>query len=128
MGSPVQATMADIASWLEAEVITGADRLDRLVSVVHSGDLMSDVLAFSRRDAVLLTGLSNEQVVRTAEVAGMLGVVFVRGKLPHPKVVEMAAEFNLPLMLTGLSLFDAGGRLYSRGLRGHARGRSDESP
>lgn len=114
----VSATLAHIKDWLGAELLTGSEALERAISMAHSADLMSDVLAFSHSDSVLLTGLTNPQVVRTAEVAGILGVVFVRGKRPAQVVVELAEEYGLPLMVCNLSMFDAVGILFERGLRG----------
>ena len=111
-------TLAQIKDWLDAEVLTGLEAIERRISMAHSADLMSDVLAFSHSDSILLTGLTNAQVVRTAEVAGIFGVVFVRGKRPATVVVELAEEYGLPLLVTKLSMFDAVGLLFERGLRG----------
>lgn len=111
-------TLAQVAQWLEAEVLTGGQGLERRISMGHSADLMSDVLAFSHADSLLLTGLANPQVIRTAEVAGIQGVVFVRGKRPSAEVVELARQFEMPLMLSKLSMFDAVGLLFQAGLRG----------
>jgi hypothetical protein len=113
------ADLTSIAGWLDAELLTGAQWMDRMVEMVFSSDLMSDVLAFSNRQGLLLTGLSNQQVVRTAEVAGMLGIVFVRGKRPTEPILALAEEFSLPVLLTKLSMFEASGRLYNHGLRGY---------
>ena len=114
----MNATLSQIASWLEAEVLCGADCLERQVCMCHGADLMSDVLAFSRPETLLMTGLTNPQVVRTAEVAGIFGVVFVRGKRPGEVVVALAKEYELPLMVTQRSMFDACGLLFHHGLRG----------
>lgn len=119
-------TLAQVADWIEAEPLFGERWLEREVRVVHSCDLMSDVLSFSADGSLLLTGLINQQVVRTAEVAGVRGVVFVRGKRPAPEVVAMAEEFGLPLLCTRLSMFDTGGLLFSRGMRGETLDRSEE--
>jgi predicted transcriptional regulator len=117
--TPLQAaSLTNIASWLEAEPLAGNQWMDRTIEVVFSCDLMSDVLAFSNPQSLLLTGLTNQQVIRTAEVAGMLGIVFVRGKRPSQPVLDLAEEFSLPVLLTRLSMFEASGRLYSRGLKG----------
>lgn len=114
----MKASLAEIAVWLQAEVLCGADCLVREITLCHGADMMSDVLAFSRPASLLLTGLSNPQVVRTAEVAGIAGVVFVRGKRPSEAMVILAQEFDLPLMITALSMFDACGVLFEKGLRG----------
>ena len=79
---------------------------------------MSDVLAFTHPGTLLLTGLTNPQVVRTAEVAGIVAVVFVRGKVPPPETVALAEERGIPLLATHHSLYEACGRLYAAGLPG----------
>jgi len=79
---------------------------------------MEDVLAAVAKGAVLLTGLTSDDVIRTARVAGVSAVVFVRGKQPSDSSVELARSFNLPLLMTSDSLFVACGRLYMNGLRG----------
>lgn len=113
------ASLTSIASWLEAEPLAGTQWMERSIELVFSCDLMSDVLAFSTPHSLLLTGLTNQQVIRTAEVAGMSGIVFVRGKRPNQTVLDLAEEFSLPVLFTSLSMFEASGRLYSRGLKGY---------
>jgi len=111
-------TIQQIANRLDAEVLAGSRALDREVTHAQGSDLMSDVLAFSHPGALLVTGLINPQVIRTADVAGMLGVVFVRGKRPHQTVIQMAEDSGLPLLVTRLGMFDTCGTLYQGGLRG----------
>ena len=108
----------EIQNILDATILTGEDQLDRTVVGAGGADLMADVLSAVAKDAVLLTGLTTEQVLRTAKVAGVAAVVFVRGKKPDRPVVEMAQSFQVPCMLTKYSLFVASGRLYVNGLRG----------
>jgi hypothetical protein len=81
-------------------------------------DLMSDVLASIGPHAVLLTGLSNPQVVRTALMADVKAIVFVRGKCPPSETYELASQENIPLITTPLGMFEACGRLYKAGLPG----------
>ncbi len=119
-------TLDQVAVWIGAEALFEDRWLDREVEVVHSCDLMSDVLSFSADGSLLLTSLTNQQVVRTAEVAGVRGVVFVRGKRPVPEAMEMAEEFGLPLLCTRLSMFDASGLLFSHGMRGETLSRSED--
>jgi len=83
-----------------------------------AADLMSDVLAFARPDSLLLTGLTHSQVVRTAEMAGILAIVFVRGKHPPPETAALAAEVGIPLLGTRYKMYEACGRLYAAGLPG----------
>ena len=77
---------------------------------------MSDVLAFTKDGALLLTGLINPQVVRTADVGGLSAIVFVRGKSPSPEAAAMARELDIPLFSTPHTLFQACGILYAQGL------------
>ncbi|MCX8036625.1 MAG: DRTGG domain-containing protein [Candidatus Sumerlaeia bacterium] len=111
-------TLNEIKDILQCEVITGEDRLNMEVKMCCGSDLMSDVLAFAKAGALLLTGLANRQVIRTAEVADIRAVVLVRGKRPDAEMVALAREQNLPLMVTNLLLYEACGRLYQAGLPG----------
>jgi hypothetical protein len=86
------------------------------ISGAMGADLMSDVLASIKPEAALLTGLCNPQVVRTATIADIRAIVFVRGKYPDPDTVLLANEENIPLIITDLGLFEACGILYQAGL------------
>jgi predicted transcriptional regulator len=108
----------EIREVLKAELLVGEDQLEQQVSGGGGADLMEDVLAAVADDAVLLTGLTTGKVLRTAQVAGVAAIVFVRGKRPGDDLVAQAGEYRLPLMLTEFSLFVACGRLYMNGLRG----------
>lgn len=108
----------DILPVIDAELLTQPEHLDREVLAVCGSDLMSDVLAFTRAKALLLTGLTSVQVIRTAEVVDLVGIVFVRGKRPSPEVIEMAKESDLPLLVTRHPLYETCGKLYRCGLKG----------
>ncbi|MGD2186021.1 MAG: DRTGG domain-containing protein [Desulfobacterales bacterium] len=110
--------LSEIQNILNATVLTGEDQLDKSVVGAGGADLMADVLSAVAKEAVLLTGLTTEQVLRTAKVAGVAAVVFVRGKKPDTPVLEMARSLQLPCLMTKCSLFVASGRLYVNGLRG----------
>lgn len=79
-------------------------------------DLMSDVLAFTHTGTLLMTGLTNPQVVRTAEMAGIAAIVFVRGKLPPPETIALAAEKGIPLLASKYTMYETCGRLFQLGL------------
>ena len=111
-------TLDEIKSILEAEVIVGNGLLNREIKMICGSDLMSDVLAFTKTASLLLTGLTNPQVVRTAEMADLRAICFVRGKKPTPETVEMAESKSLPLLATALPMFEACGRLYGEGISG----------
>lgn len=111
-------TVNDIKEILEAEIICRDDLMDRVVNSACGSDMMSDVLAFVKEQAVLLTGLVNPQVVRTAEMMDMHCIVFVRGKRPTLDMIEMAEDRDMVMLCTSLEMFTSCGRLYQNGLRG----------
>jgi len=108
----------DIKRILEAEVLVGEDLLGEDITIACGSDLMSDVLSFAKPGALLLTGLINLQVVRTAEMADLRAICFVRGKKPAQETIEMAESKNIPLLTTPLLLFESCGRLHREGLSG----------
>lgn len=111
--------LSEVRRILGAEVLTGEELLDEVEALsVCGADLMSDVLAFTKEQTLLCTGLTNAQVVRTAELIGLCGVVFVRGKRPSAEVVAMAAQRGLPLLSTRYPLYETCGLLYTAGLPG----------
>jgi predicted transcriptional regulator len=105
-------TLADVRNLLGAEVLNGDD-LSIKVSAVGAADLLSDVLATSKTGTLLLTGLISTQVIRTAVVADLCGVVFVRGKKPGEEILALARESRIPVLGTPLKMFEAAGRLYA---------------
>jgi hypothetical protein len=114
--------LRDVQRIIEADVIL-ANGLDSIsVEMACGADLMSDVLAHVKAGSLLLTGLTNPQVVRTAEMAGVEAICFVRGKRPHPETVELAKTSGIPLLLTQLPMFESCGRLYKEGMIGCSEG------
>ena len=103
---------------LEAKVLCGDEYLDRHVYTACGCDLMSDVLAFVKDQAVLLTGLVNPQVVRTALMMDMNCIVFVRSKQPTEDIIELAKEHGVVVLGTDKTLYTACGILYTNGLVG----------
>jgi predicted transcriptional regulator len=108
----------EVQEVLEAEVLTGQDRLDRTVVGAGGADIMAAFLAAATKDAVILTGSTADEVIRTAKVAEVAAVVFVRGNKPDNSAIELARSYDLPTMVTKHSLFVASGKLYMYGLRG----------
>ena len=114
--------LSDIKRILNAQVLWGEDRLDREVMSACGSDFMSDVLAYVKNQALLLTGLVNPQVVRTADMLEMTCIVFVRGKVPGQSIVELAKERDIVVMTCSKRMYEACGLLYSNGLRGNCDG------
>ncbi len=110
--------LSEICTILEAECLAHENALDTEVTVACGSDLMSDVLAFGRSRGVLLTGLVNPQVIRTAEMMDITAIVFVRGKMPTDEVIELAKKKDIVILRTERPLYMACGLLYSNGLRG----------
>ncbi|MEA1974596.1 MAG: hypothetical protein U9N10_03425 [Bacillota bacterium] len=87
------------------------------INTAFSSDLMSDVLVFVNVDAVLLTGLVNNQVIRTSEMLDLKTIIFVRGKRPNEDVLKMAKEKDMTLISTKFTMFEASGVLYKNGIK-----------
>lgn len=109
--------MHDVITILDAEVIAGESLLDTEVNAGFGCDLISDSLCFSRPDCLLLTGLTNIQIIRVADMIEARAIVFVRGKKPGQDIILLAREKNLPLLVTRRFLFESCGLLYQHGLR-----------
>ena len=107
-----------IQELLNARVLCCEESLDKHVYSACGCDLMSDVLAFVKDQAVLLTGLVNPQVIRTAVMMDMVCIVFVRSKTPTQEMLELAKESGIVLMNTEKTLYTSCGLLYSNGLTG----------
>lgn len=105
-----------IAQLLDAAVLTGEPFLDEEVRMACGSDMMSDVLAFVKDQAVLLTGLVNAQVIRTAMMMDMRCVVFVRSKQPTAEMLELAGENHIVILATDSRMYEACGKLYLNGL------------
>ena len=110
--------LKEVMEILDAELLCGEDRLDIEVRSACGSDFMSDVLAYVKNQAVLLTGLVNPQVIRTADMMDMKCVVFVRGKRPDEGMLSLARERGMAIMATKLPMYPACGKLYHAGLRG----------
>ncbi len=110
--------ISTIIELLDAKILCGEDKIENEVHSACGSDMMSDVLAYVKEQAVLLTGLVNLQVVRTADMMDMKCIVFVRGKTPSPELVELAAESGMVLLKTDERMYVACGKLYENGLRG----------
>jgi len=111
-------TLEEIKEILKAKVVVGPEHIQMEIKMGCGCDLMSDVLAFIKSDSLLLTGLTNPQVIRTAEMADIKAICFTRDKKPDRETVELAKSKNLPLLLTTLPMFEACGKLYKEGLVG----------
>jgi predicted transcriptional regulator len=110
--------LREIKDILDAEVIVGEDRLDVEVTVAAVADLMSDVLAYATPGSLLITGLTNPQVVRTADVLDIAAIILGRGKKFDRETVRLAEELNIPVFTTKYILVEIVGRLYMKGIRG----------
>jgi len=111
-------TLKEIAEILEASLITDPGNPDIHIESACSADMMSAVLYYHTPNSLLITGLTQPQVIRTAEIAGIRSVVFVLGKRPDTYTIELAKQKNIPLLTTPYCMYTASGRLYKAGLPG----------
>ena len=110
--------ICEIRDLLDARILAGNEKLDCEVTSAFCCDMMSDVLAYVKDQGVLVTGLVNPQVVRTANMMDIICIVFVRGKRPTLDMIEMAEDRDMVMLCTELEMFTSCGRLYEKGLRG----------
>lgn len=111
--------ISTIQNLLEAEVLCCEENLDGEVYSACGCDLMSDVLAYVKDQGVLLTGLVNPQVIRTAVMMDMVCIVFVRSKIPSEEMLSLAKDSGIVVMTTDKRLYEACGLLYTSGLDGN---------
>ncbi len=111
-------TLEEVLVAISGKVISRDVDLSTSVAMACGADLMSDVLAFTHAGTLLLTGLTNPQVIRTAEMAGIQAIVFVRGKYPPPETIALAEEKGIPLLASRYTMYETCGRLYQAGLPG----------
>ena len=110
--------LAEIRDVLRCDVLTGKDALSTDIETVVASDGMSEILAFARPGALMITGLTNVQSVRTADIANVRAMVYIRGKRPDEKAIDLARKNNIPVLATDLGMFDVCGILRDWGLRG----------
>ena len=113
-------TIKEMQQALDAQILFGEELLDLDVQFVFSADMMSDVLAFCGKCSVLITGLCNPQVVRTAEMLDIVCIIFVRGKMPDEHILSLARGKGMAILATEHYMFTTCGILYENGLRGGA--------
>ena len=109
-------TVSEAVSLLEGQFFCGEEGGDREIASACGADLMSDVMAFVKDRVLLLTGLVNPQVIRTAELLDIKAIIFVRGKNPTVDMIDMAIESDIILCGTKLPMFVSCGKLYDAGL------------
>ncbi len=110
--------LREVKDILNADVIVGEDKLDIEVETAFGADLMSDVLAFAKAGSMLLTGLTNTQVVRIANVLDIAAIILVRGKKLSTEAISLAKDIHIPILTTKYILFETAGRLYAKGIVG----------
>ncbi len=114
-------TLSEIADLLDAKVLVGANHLDIEVQTAFAADLMSDVLAFAKPGSIMITGLTNPQIVRIASIVDNSAILLVRGKIPPEDTLHLAEELEIPVLSTRYILFETSGRLYANGIVGCVR-------
>ncbi len=113
--------LREIVDLLDAKVLTGEKYLDVEVATAFSADLMSDVLAFAKPGSIMITGLTNPQIVRIANIVDNSAILIVRGKTPPHETISLAEKLRIPVLSTKYILFETSGRLYANGIVGCVR-------
>ena len=110
-------TIRELITILDAKVLCGEDKLDQEVNNAFSSDLMSDVLAFVTDKTVLITGLTNIHVMRTAEMLDIHCIVYARGKIPSDELLEEANDLDIVVLATAHNCYTTCGLMYEAGIR-----------
>jgi len=110
-------TVAEAVGLLEGQFFCSKDKANLEIKSVCAADLMSDVMAFIKERVLLLTGLVNTQVIRTAELLDIQCIIFIQGKVPAREIINMAEEHGIILAGTKHSMFLACGKLYEAGIK-----------
>ena len=110
--------LSEIKELLRCEVLVGEEDLGIDIQQVVASDGMSEILAFAKSRELMITGLTNIQSIRTADIAGVSAVIYCRGKRPEKKVVEFARQKKIPVLITPMVMFDICGILFNKGLKG----------
>lgn len=110
--------ISELCEILKARILVGEEQVDNIIVGAGAADLMDDVLAAAAKGCALLTGVTTEHVMQTAKIVQVAAVVIVRGKQIPDEMISLSRSYNIPLLLTGYSLFVACGRLYMNGIRG----------
>jgi predicted transcriptional regulator len=118
VGVDIRMKLAQIIEIVEGTLLTKKANLNQEITRACGADLMSDVLTFAKPQTLLLTGLTNPQVVRTAEMADLAAIVFVRGKIPPPETITLAEQKGIPLITAPYTMFELCGRLYVEQMAG----------
>ncbi|MCF7919756.1 MAG: transcriptional regulator [Candidatus Cloacimonetes bacterium] len=109
--------LGEIVKALEADVLVGATAMEKEITCAFASDLISDILMCTKEPTLLLSGLTNPQIIRLSDMIELFGIVFVRGKKPSQEIVEMAKERDLPLITTQFTMYKTSGILFNLGLR-----------
>ena len=110
--------LSEILELLHGELLTRHELKHIDVAKCLCSDMMSDVLAFAEPGTLLITGLTNHQSVRTADIAGAAAILYIRGKKPDKETLALATEMNIPVLATKIGMFEAAGILHAAGLEG----------
>jgi serine kinase of HPr protein (carbohydrate metabolism regulator) len=109
--------ISQIAKILNAQIACGIEHLEDEIEMAYSSDLMSDVLTLDTENLILITGLTNLQAIRTAEMADIPVIVFVRNKKANQEMLDVAIENGMCILESPFSLFKSSGLLYQAGLK-----------
>ncbi len=113
--------LGEIKDLIQAEVLSEKDCSQIDIKTVHASDLISEVLASCSRGALWITGLLDHQIINTAELFDLSGVIFVGNRRPSTSIVQAANEDEIPVLVTQLSMFEVCGLLFSKGLKSAKR-------
>ncbi|MFH1297621.1 MAG: DRTGG domain-containing protein [Bacteroidota bacterium] len=109
--------LKDIITALDLQVKMGRDLLEREVTGGYAGDLLSDVLANSKKGNIWVTLQIHQNIVAVASSKELSGIIIVNGRKPEEETLKKAQEEKIPVMISKLLTYEVAGRLYEMGIR-----------
>ena len=107
----------EIAQLVDGEIVGAPVDEEYEVKKAFASDLMSDVLRFHMVDCVLITGLCNNQTMRTSEMADLRVVLIGRDKQPDADMLELAEDSDITIIKSKYSIFKLSGILFAAGIQ-----------
>ena len=107
----------EVSQILEATILS-TGHPSREIETICVSDLMSDVLTYGREAQLLVTGLTNQQTIRTVEMVEIPAICYTNGKIPGKETIELANTKKITVLVTKLSTFQVTGKLFAAGLKG----------
>ena len=111
-------TVSDIVNFFGLKIRTGENQLNEEVTGGYASDLLSDVIAHSRKGNIWITIQTHPNIVAVATMKELSGIILTGGREPDVDTVQKAEEAGMPILVSPLFTFELVGRLHQKGISG----------